>query len=60
MLNVQFNTKFLEYLIIKLLAIIGDKNMQKFELAYDGFPKEVFDFALSNVCQELCLHLFVK
>lgn len=36
MLDIGFSVEFLEYLIVKLSAIIDDNNMKKFELAYDG------------------------
>lgn len=54
----EFSTKFLEYLVVKLLAIIGNEDIWKFESIDNVFIQEVFNFALGDVRQGFCLHPF--
>lgn len=54
----KFSMEVLEYLVVKLSAIIDDVDTKEPKSAYDGLPKEVFDLILDNVRQEFYFHLF--
>lgn len=47
----ELGTKFLESLVIELLAIVSDNGMGEFKLVDDRFLEEAFDLTFDNVHQ---------
>lgn len=57
-LDVQFGIEFFEHLVVKLFVIVSDDSMKKSKPTNDRLLEEYLNFALYDICQEFCLHLF--